>query len=66
MCGEVKCMNNDNNDKSESRVEKKRGSTKNSGNNSLLKTGIVHLSPYFRWVIALQDSHISAITLRYS
>ncbi|WP_338215102.1 S1C family serine protease [Companilactobacillus muriivasis] len=35
-------MNNDNNDKSESRVEeKKRGSTKNSGNNSLLKTGIV-------------------------
>ena len=35
-------MNNDNNDKSESRVEeKKRGSTKNSGNGSLLKTGIV-------------------------
>lgn len=35
-------MNNDNNDKSESRVEeKKRGSTKNFGNNSLLKTGIV-------------------------
>lgn len=35
-------MNNDNNDKSESRVEeKKRGSNKGSGNNSLLKTGIV-------------------------
>ncbi|MFH5810283.1 S1C family serine protease [Companilactobacillus sp. FL22-1] len=35
-------MNNDNNDKNESRVEeKKRGSNRNSGNNSLLKTGIV-------------------------
>jgi len=35
-------MNNDNNDKPESRVEeKKRGSKMNSGNNSLLKTGIV-------------------------
>lgn len=35
-------MNNDNNDNSESRVEeKKRGSNKGSGNNSLLKIGIV-------------------------
>ncbi|KRN97996.1 S1C family serine protease [Companilactobacillus kimchiensis] len=35
-------MNNDKNDKPESRVEeKKRGSKMNSGNNSLLKTGIV-------------------------
>lgn len=35
-------MNNDNNDKPESRVEeKKRGSKMNSGNNSLLKTGLV-------------------------
>ncbi|PMD73814.1 S1C family serine protease [Companilactobacillus nuruki] len=33
-------MNNDNNDKPESR-EEKRGSKMNSGNNSLLKTGIV-------------------------
>ncbi len=42
MRGSENYMNNDNNDKPESRVEeKKRGSKLNSGNNSLLKTGIV-------------------------
>lgn len=42
MWGSENCMNNDKNDNSDSRVEeKRRGSKMNSGNNSLLKTGIV-------------------------